>query len=124
MRQFPSHSHRRGCSRLRLWQPAELITLGGQLRCTLTNLSQSGARIEITPTPRPGSSAFLQFCGQEAFGTVVWSSATACGMRFDESVAPKAMLAARDFADANPHSVREQFESSVRDWVSGRGRLV
>jgi PilZ domain len=124
LRQIPSHSGRRGCSRLRLRQPAELISLGGQVRCTLINLSQTGARIEISPAPRPGASAFLRFCGQEAFGAVVWSSPTACGLRFDDALTPKVMLAARDFADANPQLVRQQFESSVRDWVSGRGRMV
>jgi PilZ domain len=124
LRQFPKHSGRRGHSRLRLRQPAELITLGGQVRCGLINLSQTGARIEIAPVPRPGASAFLRFCGQEVFGTVVWSSASACGMRFDEPLTAKVMLAARDFADANPELVRQQFESSIRDWVSGKGRMV
>lgn len=58
------------------------------------NMSPTGAMVESSVTPSPGTTVDLMRGSLLARGTVVWSSANRCGVRFSSEVSVKDWLAA------------------------------
>ncbi len=116
--------HRRNAARVRLRIPADFLTLDGHRKCWLEDLSSSGARLRIEPPPAKGASGFLNFCGTETFGTVVWAWEKTCGMAFDEELPHDTVVALRRMADDIPDFERLRHTQAIRDWVEGRGRII
>ena len=109
----------RSASRLRTRLPARLITLNGELRVVLQDLSRSGAGLSKSALPRSGS-AVLQWFGYEAFGAIRWSVAGQCGIEFDGLIPQAWVLATRS------HDARERLPDDdemvrrgAREWVTG-----
>jgi len=115
---------RRAHSRLRLRLPTHLITLSGTHKAILTDLSVWGAKVINAGSPQVGEQAVLQWGPYEAFGTVVWSGAGACGLRFFEIVPPMVVVATRDLNDAERlGSERDIVREVAGEWVNGVRRL-
>lgn len=119
----PARIGRRGMARLRLTMPASLVLLTGTQRCTLLDLSRSGARIVLDTPVKPGSEAVLQAPGLECFGTLVWQRDGRAGLRFDRMVSEERMVAMRDFADHQEDRTAELMRQSVQEWISGSRRV-
>ena len=108
MEMSPETHHRIGRrrdSRLRLHLPARITTIHGKWQAQLLDLSQSGAHLEVAERLLKGSDAVLNWLQFEAFGRIVWTTATQVGMEFDELIAPTTLVTTRDLADQ--HSARQ-----------------
>ncbi len=92
---------RRNNPRVRLHIPAMVQFASGPIPCQLDDISQRGARISrIEPAERAsraGTICVLQVTGIEAFGKVVWSTKTRCGLLFDERMPLHDVVAVRHF---------------------------
>jgi PilZ domain len=111
---------RRSHSRLRVRLPARLTMLDGSSSAILTDLSLGGAKLQTRFPIVPGEQAMLFWHDFEAFGTITWTYDGMCGMRFDELLAPRVLIATRDLHDADhlPHD-RDLVRDVAREWVSG-----
>ena len=108
MEMSPETHHRIGRrrdSRLRLHLPARIITIHGNWQAQLLDLSQSGAHLEVSERLMKGGDAVLNWLQFEAFGRIVWTTATQVGMEFDELIAPATLVVTRDLADQ--HTAKE-----------------
>jgi hypothetical protein len=111
---------RREHSRLRVRLPARLTTLDGKASAVLTDLSFGGAKLLTNCILRPGQQAVLDWDRFEAFGTISWVREGMCGLRFDEFLEGKALIATRDLNDAEHlPSERELARGAARDFVRG-----
>lgn len=111
---------RRAASRLRLSLPGELVTLNGQGRAVVENLSSSGARIATRLTLRPGMACVLHCHQVEAFGIVQWVNAGRCGIAFDCPLSAEHLLALR-WLDANlDRTERAQWRRWAHEFVHGK----
>ena len=108
---------RRRDSRLRLHIPARIVTIHGQYKAQLLDLSQSGAHLAVEQQLMKGGDAVLTWLEYEAFGRIVWAASTQIGMEFEELITPATLVATRDLADQ--HSAREEKRAAleaVRAW--------
>ena len=96
---------RRRDSRLRLHLPARITTIHGKWQAQLLDLSQSGAHLEVAERLMKGGDAVLNWLQFEAFGRIVWATATQVGLEFDELIAPDTLVITRDLADQ--HTAKE-----------------
>jgi hypothetical protein len=97
------------------------VLLQGQEKCTLDDLSQTGARITLPDAmPRPGSSALLIIERFEFFGTIVWVSGKRFGLQFDEAVPLAQVISVRHYADAYAEQERIISRTNARTFVQGR----
>jgi xanthine dehydrogenase iron-sulfur cluster and FAD-binding subunit A len=112
---------RRSDSRVRLDVPAKLQLLSGLKSCRLVNLSRRGARVLLAErAPIVGASGVLKICGFEAFGDVIWSRASECGLRFDASLPLEKVVTVRHFSDRQSELDAAQQRTMVRNFVQGR----
>jgi hypothetical protein len=84
-------------------QPRSSMFLAAVLRAgteqapvKVRNMSANGAMIETSVAPAPGSKVDLMRGALIARGTIIWTSANKCGVRFSSEVAVKDWLAAPD----------------------------
>ena len=115
---------RRSHSRVRLDFPAEFLLIEGHRRCRLKNISVTGCSLTLPEPPRPGAHGFVRFAGLELFAQVVWSNAGMCGVEFDDPLPLAQVVALRELASSIADKERRQQEQAIRDWVSGRGRII
>ncbi|HEX4847760.1 MAG TPA: PilZ domain-containing protein [Novosphingobium sp.] len=111
-------------ARLRVRLPAKLITLDGDYRVVLCDLSQSGARIGQPGLPLLQGQAILLWDKYEAFGRFAWCRAGLAGLAFLDPIPPAWVLATRDLDDA--HHLPDDSELQrrhAREWVTGRNRV-
>lgn len=112
---------KRANARLRVRLPAKLITLHGEYRLALIDLSASGARVGQPGLDCLPGNAILQWTGHEVFGRIVWVRDGLAGVRFDEPIPDEWVLATRRIAEASPMpGDSELHRHAARDWVSGR----
>jgi hypothetical protein len=112
---------RRSDPRVRLGVPAKVQFLSGLKSCRLDNLSQRGARIMLAEkAPAVGASGLLKVCRIEAFGEVIWSRGTACGLRFDDKLPLKEVVNVRHFGDQLVEIEAAGRRTMVRNFVQGR----
>lgn len=114
---------RRTNLRVRLRIPAELILLNDNRRCILDDLSRCGARLTISPPPETGSNAILKCADLDVFGTVLWTRAGQCGLRFDRHLRQEVVVRMRSFGDGFPEYEHLRQEGRVRDWVEGKASI-
>lgn len=122
--QFPLKAGRRGCARLRLRLPAELLTLGGKTRGWLHDISCTGARLGVTPLPDAYEGGILSIAGIEAFGTIIWVRGEFCALHFDQPLSHATVSNLRHHAATFPEAERRRHDRAVRDWVEGRRRIA
>lgn len=111
---------RRRDSRLRVELPARLLTLTANVRASLCDLSQSGARLRHEGPLDRGEEGVLRWLEFETFGQIVWSRGGFAGLEFDGLLAPAILLETRDRADYGlvPDEKREAY-ARARDWYRG-----
>ena len=115
---------RRGRNRLRARLPAKIVTLNGTRNTVLLDLSQTGARIKATAEMARGQQAILTWSGHEAFGRLVWVDRGLCGIAFDETLEPEAIIATRDLDERSRlPSDLELERDRAREWVVGTRRV-
>ena len=83
----------------------------------IRNMSPNGARVESAVSPSVGSQVDLSRGALLVRGTVVWSSANCCGLRFDSAVSVKDWLAA-------PTKVQQQRVDDMVALVKAGGASV
>ena len=120
MGQVIAHIGRREKSRLRLELRARLDIVGGIKQCLVTDISKTGARIEVDTPPRPGECCMLLADTLECFGTVVWRSNTACGLRFDEEIRDGQLIGLRHNSEVAADVEKREVKSFARKWARGR----
>ena len=96
MNAFASPHHWRRPAQLRATRApvvldASIVTINAYQFPQLADISQTGAKLRGSPLPPKGTSALLRVNGLEVLCRVIWVKGEACGIRFDEPVAP-AML--------------------------------
>ncbi|MBS0483244.1 MAG: PilZ domain-containing protein [Proteobacteria bacterium] len=101
-----------------------LITLDHDIKAILVDLSRTGARIQYGTTNPGRGDAVLQWYGMEAFGTVVWTRAGYCGLRFHDPLPHAAILRSREINDADGiRDDRELVREIARAWAVGERRV-
>ncbi len=117
----PPSIGRRRDSRLRIAIPATLITVAGQWRATLCDISQSGARLRIGEQIRDDQEAVLSWLEFESFGKIVWCHDGYVGLEFYDLLAPNVLIVSRDRMDLGDVVTDEQkvLERS-KAWYQGR----
>ena len=105
--------------RARLSLAAQVETVTSRLTAQLTSLSRSGACVRLAPVPKVGSDVLLRCGAVEAFGNVVWSGPSACGIRFAELVTDQTVVAVRLASDRQPEIVTSQRLAAAKAWAQG-----
>ena len=114
---------RRRRSRLHVRLSARAITLTQTRPAILCDLSLQGAQIETDALTVPGQEIVLQWGPFEAFGTIVWSAGTRCGIGLHQSLSPQTLVATRDLDDAHHLPRTSQIvRDEARRWAEGRLR--
>jgi len=85
-----------------------------QATVKVRNMSPNGAMVESSVTPLPGTKVDLMRGALVARGTVIWSSANRCGVRFASEVSVKDWLAA-------PNKVQQQRVDEIVALVKAGG---
>ena len=85
-RQHAVQSDRRRSSRLVAEIPVGLRTVSGLRECRMANISDNGARLELSDPPAQGVSGWLVLEGTEIYCRIVWSSESACGIEFEHTL--------------------------------------
>ncbi len=112
---------KRAHARLRVRLPAKLITLHGECRPALIDLSAGGARVGKPGLECHPGKAILQWAGYEAFGQIVWARDGLAGMRFEEPIPDAWVMATRKLAEDAPLPDDAELHRRIaRDWVGGR----
>lgn len=112
---------KRAHARLRVRLPAKLITLHGEHRLALIDLSAGGARVGKPGLDCHTGKALLQWAGHEAFGQIVWVRDSLAGVRFEEPIPDDWVIATRRLAEDSPlPDDTELHRRAARDWVAGR----
>jgi len=74
---------RRTTVRSRCDCPAQLQLPSGDRDGQLTNISVSGACLQLSNPPRPGTTALLKWKSHDIFCDVAWATNNACGLKFE-----------------------------------------
>lgn len=93
----PRPAERRMEKRLLLLLPtARLVMEGGQDFCRVRNISAGGLMAETTRSHAVGTRVRVEFNShQQLPGTVVWTRETSCGIKFDQDIDLRELLANR-----------------------------
>ena len=106
-------------SRARLNLPALLVTFNGTSRCTLIDLSRSGAKLGASECPRVGSLVVVEGLPIELFGTVRWSVSGLFGFEFEAPLPLDRVIAMRYYADDEAARQKQAQLTYARNWVEG-----
>jgi hypothetical protein len=119
-----AHHGKRLASRLRTRLPARLVTLDGEYRVILLDLSCTGASVRRDGLAFKAGNAILQWMGHEAFCLARWNEAGQCGLEFDKPIPLEWVLATRehDAAERLPGD-DELVRRRAREWVAGIARI-
>ena len=115
---------KRLASRLRTRLPARLVTLDGEYRVILLDLSCTGASVRRDGLLFEAGNAILQWMGHEAFCIARWNQAGQCGLAFDQPIPLEWVLATRDHdATERLPDDAELERHRAREWVTGVARI-
>lgn len=117
--QSANKTGRRGAPRLRLSLPGTFIAVRGNLRCIVTNMSQTGALIAVNETLKVGESGYLR-CGPiDHFVTVMRKEYGLNGLEFDNPVSHEFVLRVRAFQDSFADHDKAELMRNARIWAQG-----
>jgi hypothetical protein len=115
---------KRGQPRLRVRLPARLITLNGEFRVVLCDLSTGGARVGKPGLVLDGGQAVLLWESFEAFCAVAWCRGGLVGVRFEDPIPNDWVLVTRELdSNSNLPPDAELDRRAARDWVLGQARI-
>lgn len=86
MRQHTVQMERRRSGRMLIEIPMSFKTVSGVRDCQMTNISDSGAMLEMANPPVRGVSGWLIMGAEEIYCTVVWTNETSCGIEFERAL--------------------------------------
>ena len=98
------HVERRLAARIEVDYPAILQTPGGTRTVRLTDMSQTGARLDMRDPPKAGIVALIQLGSQEVFCRIAWAGADCCGLAFDKPIARELVAAITGANEVQPTS--------------------
>lgn len=81
-------SERRSSTRSRVNCPVQLRLPSGQRSGTMVDLSERGARVEMSSPPGVGASVLLEWMCYDALCNVIWATDNACGLMFEKPISP------------------------------------
>lgn len=114
---------RRMHSRLRVSLPARVVSIHGDQRIQVENISQTGMKLRWKQQVRPHSDVVLSFAGIELFGKVVWATNENAGISLDQPLPVATILALRDEANAPPvERRRDDTMWALQNWRRTGGR--
>ncbi|MBO9519184.1 MAG: hypothetical protein J7493_14055 [Porphyrobacter sp.] len=95
------------------------MTVKGPREVTLLDLSQSGARLQLTG-PERVTGGILKWMDFEVFGVRVWQDGQTVGLQFEKPISSSWVLATRNW---RPSTLEAKVESRsfARDWAKGAG---
>ena len=114
---------RRDFARLRLGVPAVLQTLDAKLKVEIVDISQGGAHLVLPSKDSFAKECLLVWLRYEAFGEVSWREGAHIGIRFEEPISHKAILATRKNAEAILGQDAVQTKDEAKRWAQGAVRL-
>ena len=114
---------RRDFARLRLGVPAVLQTLDAKLNVEIIDISQGGAHIKLPSKDNFAKECLLVWLRYEAFGEVSWREGAHIGIRFEEPISHRAILATRKNAEAILGQAGVETKDEARRWSQGAMRL-
>jgi hypothetical protein len=119
-----AHHGKRLASRLKTRLPARLITLDGEFRVILLDLSRTGASVRRDGLRFASGEAILQWMGFETFCIARWNALNQCGLQFDQPIPNEWVLATRqhDATERLPDD-EELVRRRAREWVAGLARI-
>ena len=106
-------------SRARLNLPALLVTFNGTSRCTLIDLSRSGAKLGASECPKVGSMVVVEGLPVELFGTVRWAISGLFGFELEAPLPLEQVVSLRYYADDEAARQKQAQLTYARNWVQG-----
>lgn len=85
-KQVVTQPERRAVRRYSVDCAAKLKMLGGDRDGRLSDLSETGARLETRSPPAEGASGLLAWGDQEHFCKVIWANDGSCGLLFERPI--------------------------------------
>lgn len=115
----PVPTGRRAAPRLRLSLPGMFIAVRGNLRCIVTNLSQTGVLMAVNETLEVGEAGYLR-CGPiDHFVTVMRKDNGLNALEFDNPVSHEFVLEMRRFQETIAERDKAELIEYVRAWTQG-----
>jgi hypothetical protein len=111
-------------ARLRVRLPAKLITLDGEFRVVLCDLSTGGARVGKPGLFLAGGEAVLLWDRFEVFGTLAWCRSGLFGVHFEAPIAKEWVMATRELDSATRLPDDDELNrQAAREWIVGQARV-
>ena len=85
-RQQTAQIERRRTGRMLIEIPMSFKTVSGVRECQMTNISDTGAMLEMESPPSMGVSGWLMMGADEIYCTVIWTNEKSCGIEFERSL--------------------------------------
>lgn len=102
--------------RLYLAAPATFIGYDGQLKATLLDISQTGAKLAFVKPPS-GPAGFIRWMDFETFGELVWRKGLFAGFQFDQPIPLSWLVQTRHRADHVDKEEHARVLKAARAWV-------
>lgn len=121
----PIETGRRAAPRLRLSLPGVFLAVRGNLKCIVTNMSQTGVLIAVNEALNVGEEGYLR-CGPiDHFVTVTRKDNGLNALEFDNPVSHDFVLQMRRFQETLEERDERELMETVRSWTQGdnQGRL-
>ena len=87
---------RRQAARLPMTIEVELHLPTGIRSAEVMDMSRTGAQLRLADPPSKGANTQLVWPDNAHYGTVVWSNAGVCGIKFDKAIAEEAVIKTAD----------------------------
>lgn len=90
-RQQTVQIERRRTGRMLIEIPMSFKTVSGLRECQMTNISDTGAMLEMESPPSMGVSGWLVMGADEIYCTVIWAKEGSCGIEFERALASQTL---------------------------------
>jgi hypothetical protein len=109
-----------GGRRISSRQPAPVLatffTLSRTARAIVTDVSESGVRLNADSPPDQGEEVILSLDGLRTYGTVIWVNGRECGIAFDEPL-PASWIEALRLIVTKGRGLPPQINAALNDWT-------
>ena len=118
----PVQTGRRAVPRLRLSLPGLFLAVRGNIRCIVTNMSQTGVLMAVNEVLEVGEEGYLR-CGPiDHFVTVTRKDKGLNALEFDIPVSHDFVLQMRSFQETLADRDKAELMNNVRSWTQGDNR--
>lgn len=115
----PVQAGRRAAPRLRLSLPGQFLAVRGNLRCIVTNMSQTGVLIAAAEPLEVGEDGYLR-CGPiDHFVTVTRKGNGLNALKFENPVSHAFVVQMRRFQETLAEREEAELMETVRSWTQG-----